>query len=54
MEVTGVLYTFPFICPYRKKSQGVISGDRGGQGTGLPRPIQLFGLLRFKQALVRL
>ena len=29
--------------PHKKKSKGVISGDRGGQGVGPSLPIQLFG-----------
>ena len=32
--------TYP---PYKKKSRGVISGDRGGQGVVPSLPIHLFG-----------
>jgi len=31
------------IPPHKKKSRGVISGDRGGQGVGSSLPIHLFG-----------
>ena len=29
--------------PHKKKSRGVISSDRGGQGVGSSLPIHLFG-----------
>ena len=32
----------------KKKSRGVISGDRGGQGVGPSLPIHLFGNVTFK------
>jgi hypothetical protein len=35
---TGVSYTKDLMCPHRKKCREVMSGDRGGQGTGLPLP----------------
>ena len=37
------LYTSLFIKPYKRKSNGVKSGDLGGQLTVLPRPIHLLG-----------
>ena len=35
-EVTRVLHTLPFICPDRKKSLGIITGDRGSRVLVLP------------------
>ena len=40
---TGVENTLSVTYPYKNKSGGVISGDRGGQGVGLSLPIHLFG-----------
>ena len=51
MDVGLVLYTFDFTNPHRKKSHGVRSGERGGQGMlGDPRPIHLFGIFLFSQS----
>ena len=43
----GVSYTRLLMCPHKKKSRGVKSGDLGGQGTGPPRPIHLLEYLSF-------
>jgi len=40
---TGVENTLSLTYRHRKKSRGVISGDRGGQGVGPSLPIHLFG-----------
>ena len=40
---TGVENTLSLTYPYKKKSRGVISGDRGSQGVGPSLPIHLFG-----------
>jgi hypothetical protein len=40
---TGVSYTRLLICPHKKKSRGVRSGERGGHATGSPLPIQRAG-----------
>jgi len=40
---TGVENTLSLTYPHKKKSRGVISGDRGGQGVGPSLPIHLFG-----------
>ena len=39
---TTVSYTSCFLCPQRKKSRHVTSGDLGGQTTGRTRPIHRF------------
>ena len=39
---TTVSYTTCFMCPQRKESRHVRSGDQGGQATGPPRPIHRF------------
>jgi len=39
---TGVENTLSLIYRHKKKSRGVISGDRGGQGVGPSLPIHLF------------
>ena len=51
LEFTGVAYTISFKTPQTKKSQGVISGLRGGQLTGPLRPIHLSGKLLSNQFL---
>ena len=38
----GVENTLSLTYPHKKKSRGVISGDRGGQGVGPSLPVQLF------------
>lgn len=43
-----VEYTISFEYPYKKKSMGVMSGERLGQGIELPFPIQRTGNLLFK------
>ena len=40
---TGVENTLSLTYPHKKKSSGVISGDRGGQGIGPSLPVHLFG-----------
>jgi len=40
---TGVQNTLSLTYRHKKKSRGVISGDRGGQGVGPSLPIHLFG-----------
>jgi len=40
---TGVENTLSLTYPNKKKSRGVISGDRGGQGVGPSLPNHLFG-----------
>ena len=40
---TFFLYTSLFIKPHKQKSNGVMSGDLGGQLMVLPRPIHLLG-----------
>ena len=40
---TDVENTLSLTYPHKKKSRGVISGDRGGQGVGPSLPIHLFG-----------
>ncbi|GBM16810.1 hypothetical protein AVEN_261126-1 [Araneus ventricosus] len=34
----GVAYTCPFMCPHKKKSNGVKLGERGGHSTKPPYP----------------
>ena len=40
---TGVENTLSLTYPNKKKSRGVISGDRGGHGVGQSLPVHLFG-----------
>ena len=40
---TGVENTLSLTYRHKKKSRGMISGDRGGQGVGPSLPIHLFG-----------
>jgi len=40
---TDVENTLSLTYPHKKKSRGVISGDRGGQDVGPSHPIHLFG-----------
>jgi hypothetical protein len=40
---SGVENTLSLAYTHKKKSRGVISGDRGGQGVGPSLPIHLFG-----------
>jgi len=46
---TGVENTLSLTNPHKKKSRGVISGDRGGQGVGPSLPIYLFGNVASKK-----
>ncbi|GBN90104.1 hypothetical protein AVEN_15470-1 [Araneus ventricosus] len=48
-ESTGVSYTKDFMCPQKKKSSGLRSGERGGKVTDLPRPIHRAGNAAFKK-----
>jgi hypothetical protein len=50
---TGVENTLCLTYPHKKKSRGVISGDRGGQGVGLSLPIHLFEMLHPKTPVRR-
>jgi len=45
---TFFLYTSLFIKPHKQKSNGVKSGDLGGQLMVLPRPIHLLGKVSFR------
>ena len=40
---TGAENTLSLTYRHKKKSRGVISGDRGGQGAGPSLPVHLFG-----------
>ena len=40
---TGVENTLSLAYRHKKKSRGVISGDRGGQAVGPSLPLHLFG-----------
>ena len=51
---TGVGNTLSLTYPHNKKSRGVISGDRGGQGAGPSLPIHLFGNVSKNQMLQKL
>ena len=50
---TGVENTLSLTYPHKKKSRGVISGDRGGQGVGPSLPINLFGNVASKNRRTR-
>ena len=50
---TGVENTLSLTHPYKKKSRGVISGDRGGQGIGPSLPIHLFGNVATKNQMLQ-
>jgi len=45
---TFLLCTSFFIQPHKQKSNGVRSGDRGGQLMVLPRPIHLLGKMSLR------
>jgi len=45
---TGVENTLSLTYPHKKKSRGMISGDRGGQGVGPSLPIHLLEMLHPK------
>jgi len=51
---TGVESTLSLTYPHKKKSRGVISGDRGGQGVGLSLPIHLFGNVASKYQMLQM
>ncbi|GBM74005.1 hypothetical protein AVEN_4999-1 [Araneus ventricosus] len=48
-ESTGISYTKDFMCPQKKKTSGLTSGERGGQATGPPRPIHRERYVAFKK-----
>ena len=54
MSGTGVENTLSLTYPHKKKSRGVISGDRGGQGVGLSLPIHLFGNVASKYQMLQM
>ena len=43
ISATGVENNLSLTYRHKKKSRGMISGDRGGQGVGPSLPIHLFG-----------
>ena len=45
---TGVKNTLSLTYPHKKKTRGVISGDRGDQGVGPSLPNHLFGKVASK------
>jgi len=51
---TGVENTLSLTYPHRKRSKGVISGDRGGQGIGPSLPIHLFGNYASKNQMLQM
>ncbi|GBN69284.1 hypothetical protein AVEN_196920-1 [Araneus ventricosus] len=53
-ESTGVSYTKDFMCPQKKKSSGLRSGEQGSQATGPPRPIHRAGYVVFKKCRIYL
>ena len=50
---TGVENTLSLTYRLKKKSRGVISGDRGGQGVGPSLPIHLFGNFASKNEMLQ-
>ena len=50
---TGVKNTLSLTYPHKKKSRGMISGDRGGQGVGPSVPIHLFGNVTSKNQMLQ-
>ena len=50
---TGVKNTLSLTYPHKKKSNGVISGDRGGQGVGPSFPIHLIGNVASKNQMLQ-
>jgi len=51
---TGVENTRSLTYTHKKKSKGVISGDRGGQGVGPSLPINLFGNVASKNQMLQM
>ena len=51
---TGVENTLSLTYPYKKKSRGVISGDRGGRGVGPSLPTHLFGNVASKNQMLQM
>ena len=51
---TGVKNTLSLTYPHRKKSRGVISGDRGGQGVGPSLPIHQFANVASKNQILQM
>ena len=54
MSGTGVENILSLTYPPKKKSTGVIYGDRGGQGVGQSLPIHLFGNVASKSQVLRM
>ena len=52
ISVTGVENTLSLTYRHKKKSRGVISGDRDGQGVGPSLPIHLFGNIASKNQML--
>jgi len=50
---TGVENTLSLTYPHKKKSRGVISGDRGGQGVRPFLPIHPFGNVASKNQMLQ-
>jgi len=50
---TGVENTLSLTYPYKMKSRGVISSDRGGQGVGPSLPIHLYGIVASKNQMLQ-
>jgi len=50
---TGVENNLSLTYPHKKKSRGVISGVRGGQGVGPSLPIHLFGNVASKNQMLQ-
>jgi len=50
---TGVENTLSLTCPHKKRSRGMISGDRGGQGVGPSLPIHVFGNVASKNQMLQ-
>ena len=51
---TGVENTLSLTYRHKKKSTGVISGDRGGQGVGTSLPIHMFGNVASKSQMLQM
>ena len=49
----GVEYTLFLTYPLKKKSRGMISGGRGGQGVGPSLPIHVFGNVASKNQMLQ-
>ena len=51
---TGIENTLSLTHPNKKKSRGVISGDRVGQGVGPSLPIHLFGNVASRNQMLQM